>query len=156
MDGIDPPAQRVPARMAELLIDAYLADLRSTGQFSPRTVESYECTLRLADRELSATAQGLVVACEDELRVWLYRDGWAPATRALRHAALCSFFAWATRPDRQVLDFNPMARLPRPKVPVGLPRPPTDERLRQPLVGCRDPFRTWARLAAYQGMRCCE
>lgn len=132
------------------LIEAFLVHLRECS-CTDRTLDTYRERLTLADRGLPF---GLDIATEDELRAWLWRDGYAPASRALTYAAFVGFFRWAL--DRGHLDFDPTTEIPRPKVREGVPRVASDEAAKWAVTESAEPYRLWAQLAAYAGLRCIE
>jgi integrase/recombinase XerC len=134
------------------LIDQYLDWLRIRN-CSPRTVRSRREILQRIDRDLT---YGIERATADELKEWIFRSDWSQATRQTYYGAARSFFVWACNPHDARLNFDPMALLPRPSTPRGLPRPVSDTQLRRILTTAVDPFRTWALLAAYAGLRCIE
>lgn len=134
------------------LIDQYLDWLRMRN-CSPRTVRARKEILHRIDTDLP---YGLERATSDELKAWIFRDDWSPATRQTYYGAAAGFFVWASNPYDAHLDFNPMDLLPRPSAPRGLPRPVTDAQLRKILTSAVDPYRTWSLLAAYAGLRCIE
>lgn len=133
------------------MIEAYLAHLRLTGR-SPYTTYEWGLLLHRADRELP---HGLDYAADQELLQWLGRSGWSAATRSAYHAALSSFYRWATRPTDPWLDLDPMRDVPRPRKDRPAPRPVTDAELGR-ILHAREPYYTWAVLAAYAGARCIE
>jgi integrase/recombinase XerC len=134
------------------LIDEYVDWLRTCSR-SRRTIGDRRDILNRIDADLP---HGIAAATSDELKVWIYRDDWSPATRETYYGAVRSFFVWATNPYDPKLDFNPTDLLPRPPAIRGLPRPVTDRQLQKILTEARDPFRLWSILAAYAGLRCCE
>jgi integrase len=134
------------------LIDLFLDHLRERGR-APRTIDIRRQTLTRIDESLPL---GLESANADELREWIYRDNWAPNTRASYWTSANAFFAWATRSIDPHLSFNPMDLLSPPTSERGLPRPITDDQLARILRDAAEPYRTWSILAAYEGMRCCE
>lgn len=134
------------------LILAYLEWLRVCNR-SRRTIDARRDILHRLDTDLP---EGLAHATADELRDWIYRDGWSAATRETYYGAARSFFVWATNPLEPRLDFDPMQMLPRPSTPRGLPRPVTDKQLARILTEAIEPFKLWCLLAAYEGLRCCE
>lgn len=138
--------------MTERLIDQYLEWLRRCNR-SIRTITARREILGRIDAELP---HGLSSATSDELGGWIYRDGWSSATRETYYGAVKSFFTWACNPYDPKVDFNPTDLLPRPSTPRGLPRPVTDRQLRRILTEAANPYRLWATLAAYAGLRCCE
>jgi integrase/recombinase XerC len=132
------------------LLEPFAAHLREESR-SPRTIRDYKRLMLALDRDLP---YGADIACEEELRNWLWRDGLAPASRAVYHAAIRCFYTWAAA--RGIIDFDPSADIPRPKVPAGLPRVATDEQVRIILTQAREPYLLWAKLACYGGLRCIE
>lgn len=134
------------------LMGEYLDWLRICGR-SPRTIDARRDILHRIDEELP---YGLEMATTDELKAWIFRDDWSSATRETYYGCVRSFFTWATNPHDTKLDFDPMALLPRPKTPRGLPRPVSDVELQRILTTAAEPFRTWSLLAAYAGLRCIE
>jgi integrase len=131
------------------LIRAHLAWARAAGM-SPNTITTRAVVLHMAHRQLP---NGLM-ASDGELAEWLGNDAWKPKTRATYHEHLAAFFTWAVDVAEE-LDWSPMSRLKRPRVPRGLPRPVTDTQLAT-LLGARQPYRLAVVLAAYAGLRCCE
>lgn len=134
------------------IISEYLEWLRTCGR-SPRTIGARRDILGRVNNALPC---GLEQATADELKGWIYRDGWSPATRETYYGAIRSFFVWATNPYDPRIDYDPMGLLPRPSTPRGLPRPVTDRQLARILTESAEPYKTWALLAAYEGLRCCE
>lgn len=134
------------------IIDAYLEHLRRAGK-ADSTIDGRREILGRLDRDLP---YGIGQTTRRELSGWLYRDGWSRNTRYTYYSAIKDFYAWAADPRDPWLSANPAADL-EPVTPVrGVPRPVTDEQLRRILTEARDPFRTWALLAAYMGLRCIE
>lgn len=135
---------------AQDLIGEYMTHLRERS-CTERTITTYAYHLTQADMRLP---YGLDTSTEQEIRSWLWREGLAPSSRALVHSALSGFFTWAIRAGE--LDFNPAAEIPRPRVPVGLPRVASDESVEMLVLHAREPYRLWAELAAYAALRCIE
>lgn len=135
---------------AEDLIELFCAHLREMSR-TRRTIGTYREQLTLADKGMPF---GLDVATESEIKAWIWRDGYAPATRALVHASLVAFFRWAVEAGE--LDFDPTTKLKRPKVPENLPRVATEDQARFLVMEAPEPYRLWATLAAYAGLRCIE
>lgn len=138
--------------MTATLVDQYLEWLRTCGR-SPRTIGARRDILGRIDRALP---YGIERATADELRDWIYRDEFSPATRETYYGAVRSFFVWGTNPYDPRLDYDPTPLLPRPTVPRALPRPVTDGQLQRILTESCEPYLTWSLLAAYEGLRCCE
>lgn len=145
------PGKRTMSTMSAL-IEQYLDWLRMRGS-SPRTITARREILGRVNASLS---YGIEAASADELGAWIYRDQWSSATRETYYGAVRAFFVWACNPHDPKLDFDPSSLLPRPKVHRGLPRPVTDEQLHHILTHAAEPYRLWALLAAYQGLRCIE
>ncbi len=132
------------------LIQGYMAHLRERS-CTPQTIDTYAYQLTKADENLP---YGLDTSTEQELRAWIWRGDLAPSSRALAHAAISGFFGWATRAGE--VDFDPADGIPRPKVPTGIPRVATDEQVEMLVGYAAQPYRLWAILAAYGGLRSIE
>jgi len=136
--------------MATDLIDGYLAYLRSKSA-SDNTINDRRRTLQVLDRELPYC---LEESTPEELVAWLWRDGLSIGSRETYYGCMVGFYRWAYKVG--YFDFDPTEDIPRPKVPQRLPRPVTDEQLRDLLSRAADPYRLWCLLAAYAGLRCVE
>lgn len=134
------------------LIEEYLEHLRIRG-CSQRTIGERDKILHRADAELP---YGLTQATSDELKAWLYRDGWSRSTKKTYYNAIRGIYTFATDPTGPCLDFDPSKFLPRPSAPRGIPKPVSDAELAHILTHAAEPFLTWAHLAAYEGLRCLE
>lgn len=142
-----------PAQAREVeLIDAHLAHLRRAGATEATLRGRREILYRL-DRDLP---YGIGQATPRDLTNWLYRDTYSRNTRATYYAALKRFYVWASSPKDQWLSFNPMADLEPCTRTRGAARPVTDEQLAKILAEAAEPFRLWALIAAYQGLRAIE
>lgn len=135
---------------ADDLIADYMVHLKERS-CTGATRDAYAYQLTRADQSLE---YGLDGSNEHELRAWIWSGELAPASRALRRDAVTGFFTWALRSGH--IDFNPAAEIPRPKVPLTLPRVATDEHVNMLVNYGREPYRLWATLAAYGGLRCIE
>lgn len=121
---------------------------------SASTIETYIGVLRHMDRELQ---HGLLAACEDELRDWIFTPERSRATRSLYVTIVAGFFGWASDPDLpRRLDFNPSLKLPRPTRVKGLPRPIPEDQHFDILAHARRPYLIWFIIASYTGARCIE
>lgn len=129
--------------------ERHLSDLNRR----PGTLDTYLDVLRRMDRDLP---YGLVNACEEELRDWIFSDTHGAAHRKLCRIIVNGFFEWATRPGAERLDFNPAAALPLVSVPPGRPNPVSPEQELEILARARRPFRDWFLTACFTGARCCE
>lgn len=136
--------------MATDLIDGYAAHLRSESR-SQRTIGDRRRILTVLDTDLPL---GLDLACAEELKEWLWRDGLTLSSRETYYGAIAGFYRWAYSAD--ILDFNPAELLTRPRPPKRLPRPVTDEQLADVLGRACEPYQLWVLLAAYAGLRCVD
>lgn len=134
------------------LIAEYALHLSDLGR-EQSSIDTYLEVLRRMDRQLP---YGLISACEEELRAWIFSDTHGPAHRKLCRIIANGFFEWATQPGAERLDFNPVAALPTVSAPRGRPDPITDEQQIEMLARARRPFRDWFLIACYTGARCCE
>jgi integrase len=133
------------------LIDQHLRQATAAG-LSANTVTDRGRLLRRVDTDLP---MGLESATVEELSDWLARPRWTRQTRATYYGHVRAFFEWATDPNNPHLDWNPAASLTRPKVPQTVPKPVTDDELREALRTA-GPWLVPITLAAYAGLRCCE
>lgn len=126
---------------------------RAAG-LSPVTIRDREELLRRLDAELPV---GLIEATTEELSDWLARPNWAAETKRTYYTHIVGFFRWISDPDRAVgIDRDPSAGLIRPKVARHLPKPVTDDEVRQALTDLPRPWSLYVRLAAYAGLRAAE
>lgn len=136
----------------EQVIAAYLEHLRRAGR-SDETIRGRREILHRLNRHLP---YGVGQTSDVELAAWLYRDDLALNTKYTYWSALRSFYGWAAGSADPWLSFDPTARMEAVHAVRGLPRPVTDEQLRRILAEAAEPVRTWALIAAYQGLRCIE
>jgi integrase/recombinase XerC len=141
----------VQAREMEL-IEHHLEHLRRLGR-SDATIRGRREILMRLDRDLP---HGIGVASTEDLAQWLFRDRYGRNTKATYYAAMKTFYAWATDPRDPWLTFNPVDGLEKCTRVRGTARPVTDEELAKILHEAAEPFRTWALIAAYQGLRAIE
>lgn len=134
------------------MIEAYIEHLRRAN-CSDQTMHDRRGILGRLDRDLP---YGLGVVSNEDLAQWLYRDDWSQNTRATYYRCIKSFYDWASDEHDPWISSNPAARLERVTDAESVARACTDEQLRHIVAGAREPFRTWAILAAYAGLRCCE
>lgn len=132
------------------LFAAYKAHLVTAG-WSPITITDRLELLRRLDDDLD---HGLAQATTEQIEAWLARPGWSQNTRCTYDMHIRAFFGWAAARQRR-LD-NPAAALPRPRQPVGVPRPVTHDQLAVAMAGSDHRWRIILALAAYAGLRCCE
>jgi site-specific recombinase XerD len=142
-------ADTQPMRPHDDLLRAFLAHLRP--EVSAKTYRLYRGVLNNAHRDLR---NGVVIACEDELREWLWGRELAPKSRNVYTTALRRFHTWLR--IRGLSDYNPTEMLPMPRLPRRLPRPVPLDQLHIVLTRTRYPERLWCTIAAYTGARCVE
>lgn len=133
------------------LIEPHLRHLEAAG-YAANTIEDRRTILRRVDRDLD---MGLTEATVPELDDWLAKFH-TNQTKATYFGHLVGFFTWACEGDDPWLDWNPCANMKRPKVSKTVPRPVSDEAAFAVLARARNPYRVWALLAAYGGLRAFE
>lgn len=135
------------------IIEEYIEHLRQS-QCSDQTMDSRRGILGRLNRDLQF---GIGQVSRDELAAWLYRDDWSQNTQATYYRCLRSFYSWATDPaDPWLKGGNPTDTLTRVRTADSVARPCDGEHLRRILTEAAEPWRTYAILAAYQGLRAIE
>lgn len=134
------------------LISAYLEYLRVNG-FERSSIELRASILHRLDRTLP---YGLDRTTTTELQEWLYQPGRSQNTRATYYSAVKSAYEFWCDPNDLWLDHNPAGGIAPVHFARGVARPVEDEQLTEILARAVEPFRTWATIAAYQGLRCVE
>jgi integrase len=119
-----------------------------------------DCTIRVCSDHLIRLARflrpkELLSATHDDLLRWAQEmSPLAPRTRYSQLSRVHSFYTWAYN-DGLISDV-PSARIPRPKVPLGIPRPISEDGLQAALDSAPPDIFAWLTLAAYAGLRACE
>lgn len=134
------------------LIEPHIARLRAQGR-SPHTIQDRREVLERLDRDLP---HGLEQATDDEIELWLGRDGWSRQTRATYYGHVVGFYRWACGGRRPHLDYDPTAELERPTVAARLPRPLSDAEVTHAFEHLHGHHRDAATLALGAGMRVSE
>jgi site-specific recombinase XerD len=139
------------------IIQEHVDWMKASEKFSVNTQEDARRVLLACELDLGA----LATADADELAAWLTagrdpRTGkpWGRQTKATYRQHLRRFFAWAV--EEEWIDWDPSTRLPRPRVPKGVPRPCTDAEADLAVTALPMPFKLHARLARWAGLRCLE
>lgn len=132
------------------LIALFMISMKEDGN-TEASRATYKAILSNADKALP---YGLDCANEDELKAWLWRDGLSDNSRATYYGGISAFFEWGVKAG--VLDFNPAARIKRPKAPLGFPRVAASAHVAYMVNEAPEPYRLWSKLAAYGGLRCIE
>lgn len=133
------------------LIPRYAAELRAAG-YSPRTIHSRVEFLARADTQL--LPHGLDEANRSDIAMVLGTPGWSAWTRSTYWAHLSGYYSWAVDVDE--LEFNPMAKLKRPKGGDAIPKPATEAQVRTALAESAMPWSTGVLLGVYAGLRASE
>jgi integrase/recombinase XerC len=134
------------------MLSEYLEHLRRCGK-AQSTIDGRREILGRLDRDLP---YGLGQTCTSELADWLFRDRWKLNTKFTYYEAMKDFYAWAADPADPWISADPAVDLEPVRSIRGIARPCTDAQLREILARSREPFRSWAVIAAYQGFRCIE
>jgi len=148
-------ADRMPEAREMEMIEEYLEHLRRTSPTgsAEQTVHDRRAILQRLNHDLPF---GLGQVSKEELSRWLYRDGWSQNTKATYFRCIKSFYDWAADPADPWISANPAAGMPRIRTADSVARACTDDEMRKILTEAAEPYRTWALLAAYQGLRCIE
>lgn len=140
------------------MIDAYCKKLKHDNR-GELTIRKRRETLTQLNRSLRF---GLGKTSQAELEEWLhgpkYEDGssWSQNTKSTYWSAIRGAYAfWADPRDQWVNEDPTRYMTPVPGV-KGVARPVEDDELWVILDQAQQPFRRWALIAAYQGLRCCE
>lgn len=136
------------------IIEEYLAHLKRRGCTGDTlTLRSY--LLRRLERELPF---GVAEVAVEDLRAWLHNDeyDWSQSARATFYTGIRSFYKWASDPRDPWITQDPTENLEPTRHPQGVARPVSNDDLALILTKAAEPYRTWAKLAAYNGLRCCE
>lgn len=145
------------------MIEAYIAhEAKASPSGSKATPKGRGEIIRKLNRDLPF---GVSRTCREELEDWLYggcdtRGGrnvpWSQNTKATYYNAIVAAYEfWADPADPWVSD-NPTVGMTPAHGVKGTARDCTDEDLWRILDKATDPYRRWALIAAYQGLRCIE
>lgn len=143
------------------LIDEHLAWCNEIG-LSPNTIQMRGIVLRDLNRHLVrlGVVEGVEAARAAEIREWIAgpRKNGAPKSRAWRHNLrnhINAFFVWAVD-EAEELDWSPMAKVPRVRVPPRTPKPVDDDLLADIVDRAIPTWRLVAVLGGWAGLRDCE
>jgi integrase len=149
-----PKAQEVGACLTQegstVAVDGFVAWCVERG-YSPRTIAQYRWVLE----RFAGDVGDPLSAGADEIRAWLARwtDAKASTRRAYR-STLASFYTWAV--SYELVALSPMGRVPKPKVPIGQPRPIAQADYDAALEAAGERMRCWLLLAGDAGLRRAE
>lgn len=143
------------------LIDAHLGWCEEIG-LSPNTISMRGIVLRDLNRHLilHGVVDGIEAAHPAELRQWIASDkkNGTPKSRAWKHNLrnhINAFFVWATV-EAEILDWSPMAKVPKVRVPQLIPKPVDEELLNWIVEHSTAVWRLVAILGGWAGLRDCE
>jgi integrase/recombinase XerC len=141
------------------MIEAYLEKLRF-DESSERTVRARRDALVLLNRELR---HGVGKTSQAELEHWLHnsvdhRTGkpWSQNTKSSYWSAIKGAYAFWADPRDPWINEDPTRYMTPVRGLKGVANPVEDDDLWTILDKAAQPFRRWALIAAYQGLRCCE
>jgi len=132
-------------------IQAHLASITLAGH-RPASVNVRGKVLRDFASGIS-DGRGLHEATRSDIELFLARP-LKPASRRAYLAHLRGYFRWAL--EMELVTVDPTARIPRIKVPRGVPRPVGHADLTKALTCAPPVMRAWVLLMALGGLRCCE
>ncbi len=130
------------------VLRSWAVDQRRRG-LAPGTILKRSQAVRATSRALD-----LWSASSEDIEAYLDSRGLSLRTRYVWLSHLSVFYGWAMR--RGLCHANPAIDIERPKVRPGIPRPITDDDLRDALAYSPEPVRSWLILMALAGLRCCE
>lgn len=143
------------------IIDEHL-EWCEEADLSPLTISMRGYVLRDLDRHLISVGvvEGIEVATAAEIRHWLSspkKDG-KPKSKAWKHNLrnhVAAFFTWAAV-EAEILDWSPMVKVPRVKVPPRIPKPVDEDLLNWIVEHSTAVWRLVAVLGGWAGLRDCE
>lgn len=143
------------------LIDEHLDWCEEVG-LSPNTISMRGIVLRDLNRHLISlgVTDGVEAAHPAEIRQWIAgpRKNGKPKSRAWKHNLrnhINSFFVWATN-EAEILDWSPMVKVPKVKVPQLIPKPVDEDLLNWIVEHATATWRLVAVLGGWAGLRDCE
>lgn len=143
------------------IIDEHL-EWCEEADLSPLTISMRGYVLRDLDRHLISVGvvEGIEVATAAEIRHWLSspkKDG-KPKSKAWKHNLrnhVAAFFTWAAV-EAEILDWSPMVKVPKVKVPQLIPKPVDEDLLNWIVEHATATWRLVAVLGGWAGLRDCE
>ena len=145
MSVLAPVAGLVP------LVEQYVVHLRRRN-CSPVTMSGYSFKLRLWFRWLDS--EGIDDPGPAEVESFLDSRDFGPRSRYHYLSAISMFYKWAL--DQDLASSDPTRKIPRPRLPVGLPRPISEESLLVAIDRADNEVAAMLQLAARAGLRCKE
>lgn len=132
------------------LLERFDLDQKRRG-LSPNTILLRQRQFASYEREVGPvermTAEGV--------QEWLDSREISDKTRSCYLTTFSAFFKWGIKHD--LIAFDPIAKIDRPKVHNGMPNPIPEKDLTRALDACKNPMlKCWIVLEAYGGLRCQE
>lgn len=128
----------------------HLAWMRLRGLRSATITQRRRALIRLEH----ALGMGLLEATPSDLTEWALSLTGSPAYLANSIANTACFYRWAH--ESNLISENPAAKIPRPKVRKGIPRPIAERSLDVAISTAEPDVRCWLVLGAYAGLRAGE
>lgn len=153
-----PPKPSGHAGEMDDMIDAYCEHLKFRNR-TELTIRKRRETLTQLNRALPA---GLGQTNQAELEEWLHGPknpdgtGWSPNTKSTYWSAIRGAYRFWADPRDPWVNTDPTAFMEPVPGLKGEANPVEDDELWTVLDRAAQPFRRWAVIAAYQGLRCCE
>lgn len=136
---------------ADVLVVSWLRSMRRRN-LSPLTIEKRASVARRLSAHIHAP---LIEVSTEQLEEWLDGRPICPRSRYTDISHVAAFFRWAIREGHT--DHDPTARIDRPKLRAGIPRPIDNADLRRALrMATSPPMAAMLHLAAFGGLRCAE
>jgi integrase/recombinase XerD len=132
-------------------LEHWTASMEARHQ-SPQTIKRRTGTLNSFAEFIGRDAR---TATPDDVTLFLASDpGWSKATKAAYYSDLHAYWTWLILTDRE--DASPTAKVQRPRMPVGLPRPCDTRDLMRALAVATGDDRAMILLGCYGALRCSE
>jgi integrase/recombinase XerC len=134
------------------MIGAYLQHLERTSA-SDVTLKRRREVITQLNHQLKF---GVGRTCQSELEAWLHNPAWSQNTKATYFSALRSAYAFWANPKDPWISEDPTLDMEAVTFLKGIARPVEDAELWAILDRAAQPYRLWALIAAYMGLRCIE
>jgi len=131
-------------------IDDHLTWMAAAG-YARTTMRLKRHYLEMLARQ---TPDGPWTVTPEQLLDYLAPKHWRPETRKTARSSARSFYAWAA--GAELVDVDPTRRLPRIRVPSGVPKPAPEDVVMQALARCGPRERLMVLLGATAGLRISE
>ena len=133
------------------LLDKFELDQKRRG-LSANTILLRRRQFDLFERETGTPVEKLSA---EQVQAWLDGREISDKTRSCYLTTFSAFFKWGVKHD--LIAFDPIAKIDRPKVHNGMPNPIPEKELARAIKACTNPMlKCWIVLEAYAGLRCQE